>query len=104
MTSKNTKIIKLLKKDIFKVIIFEKFIIFDKIFISNKFIIPEKISNNIQKYNFCFINKIINLYIYLILKPLLLSNILFNYIVKVIKLLYNILKPIITQLFIYHLH
>lgn len=96
------KTIGLLKIDVFKIVTPKEFIISNKVSISNKFITSEKIPSNIQKYNFHLVNKIKDLYIYLILKLLLSSSILFNYIAKVIKLLYNVSIVSITRLFTYY--
>lgn len=45
-----------------------------------------------------------NFYICLFLKQILLLSILLNYIIKVIQLLYKVLKINIIALFAYHLH
>lgn len=98
------KTIVLLKIDVFKIITSKKFVISNKVSISDKFITPEKIPSNTQKYNSHLVNKIKDLYIYLILKLLSPSSILFNYIAKVMKLLYNVSVVSITRLSTYYLY
>lgn len=95
------KITGLFEKNVFKFITFKEFIILNKVFISDKLVTLNKILSNTQKYKSRLIKKIKDLCIYLILKLLSLPGILFNCIVKVLKLLYDISKVNITWLSIY---